>query len=112
MYVCIHVHVHVHTNFYRLYSYWDKVVVMTFQSHTMECTIKSWTKLSTCTYVYVYIEYLYSFQDGWVEDVHSSVDFVGDKHFWLLHKTLNLTCAFIVDDHSILGGLLNLCHLQ
>ena len=63
-------------------------------------------------YMYVYIEYLYSFQDGWVEDVHSSVDFVGDKHLWLLHETLDLTCAFIVDDHSILGGLLDLCYLQ
>ena len=56
--------------------------------------------------------YLYPLQYRWVEDVHSSVDLVGDKHFRLLYKSLNLTCALIVDNHSILGRLLNLSHLE
>lgn len=62
--------------------------------------------------MYMFPEYLYSFQDRRVEDVHSSVDFIGDEHLRFLHKLLDLTCAFIIDNHSILGGLLDLCHLQ
>jgi len=45
-----------------------------------------------------------------VEDVRACVDFVGHKHRRLLDKALDLIRAGLVDDDTILAGLVDLGH--
>ena len=57
------------------------------------------------------MSHLYSLQHLWCEDVHASVDFVGDVFLRLFHKPLDLSVLRMVDHHTILGGLVHLRHL-
>ena len=47
-------------------------------------------------------------EDGGIEYVKASVDLVGDKLLRLLHKTCNLACALVIDNHPIFAWFLNL----
>ena len=49
-------------------------------------------------------------QDGGVEYVKASIDFIGDELLGLLHKAGNLACALIIDHHTIFAWFLNLGH--
>ena len=44
--------------------------------------------------------YLYPFQHAWSEDVHASIDFVGDVLWRLFHKSLNLAILRMVDHNT------------
>ena len=55
--------------------------------------------------------YLYPFQHARSEDVHASIDFVGDVLWRLFHKSLNLAILRMVDHNTILRGLIHFGHL-
>ena len=50
-------------------------------------------------------------QNGWVEDVHASIDLVGHKYLGLLYKPLDLSTLCVVHYHTILAWLIHFCHL-
>ena len=55
--------------------------------------------------------YLYPLENGGVEDVHSSIDLVGYKDFWLLYKALDLSRPLIVYHYTVFGGFFHFCYL-
>ena len=50
-------------------------------------------------------EYLDALQDRGRENVDSSIDLVGDKDFWFLHKAIDFGRVGMIHDNTVLGGL-------
>ena len=54
---------------------------------------------------------LYSIQHFGRENVHSSVDFIGDKLYWFFYKTLNSTVFCVVHNDTVFRWFLDTRHL-
>ena len=55
------------------------------------------------------VSYLNSVEDGWLENVHPSVDFVRDEFLGLFNETFNFAIGGLVNDDTVLRGLVNFC---
>ena len=55
------------------------------------------------------VSYLYSVEDGWLENVHPSVDFVRDEFLGLFNEAFNFAICGLVNDDTVFRGLVNFC---
>lgn len=63
-------------------------------------------------YMYIHIAlHLNPLQNCWVEDVHASIDLVGDKYLRLFNKPVDLSTLWVVHYNTIFTGFINLGHL-
>ena len=53
--------------------------------------------------------YLNSVEDGWLENVHPSIDFVRDEFLGLFNEAFNFAIGGLVNDDTVLRGLVNFC---
>ena len=55
------------------------------------------------------VSYLNSVEDGWLENVHPSVDFVRDEFLGLFNEAFNFAIGGLVNDDTVLRGFVNFC---